>query len=70
MPPIARADIDAALERIDSDEYGVCQVCGRDIADERLEAVPATRFCREHAAGQPDDDTSETDVEVTQELDA
>ena len=63
------SEIDAALERIDRGEYGVCEVCGRKIADERLEAVPATRFCREHA------DTSSAvgagnggGVEVTQEL--
>lgn len=61
------SEIDAALERIEQGEYGVCEVCGRQIADERLEAVPATRFCREHA------DTSSADagnagVEVTQEL--
>lgn len=43
------AEIDAALGRLERGEYGVCQVCGREIADERLEAVPATRFCREHA---------------------
>lgn len=61
------SEIDAALERIEQGEYGVCEVCGRQIADERLEAVPATRFCRDHA------DTSSADagnagVEVTQEL--
>ncbi|MDY0395333.1 TraR/DksA C4-type zinc finger protein [Virgibacillus halophilus] len=29
--------------------YGVCSKCGRDIAFERLEAVPTTDRCREHA---------------------
>ncbi len=60
-------EIDAALARIDGGEYGVCQVCGREIPDERLEAVPATRFCRDHAdTGIPD---KGPDVEITQEID-
>lgn len=59
-------EIDAALGRIDRGEYGVCQVCGRQIPDERLEAVPATRFCREHAdSGELD---KGPDVEITQEI--
>lgn len=63
-------EIDAALERIESGNYGVCQVCGRDIADERLEAVPATRFCRDHAdSGRGEPDEAGPEVEVTQDLD-
>ena len=38
-----------ALERLDEGEYGRCQVCGREIDDERLEARPEVRTCREHA---------------------
>lgn len=45
-------EIDAALERVDEGTYGKCQQCGRDIGDERLVAVPATRFCLEHQAEQ------------------
>lgn len=59
-------EIEAALGRIDRGEYGACQVCGREISDERLEAVPATRFCREHAdSGELD---KGPDVEITQEI--
>ncbi len=25
--------------------YGVCEVCGERIPDDRLRALPATRFC-------------------------
>jgi hypothetical protein len=39
-----------ALERVARGEYGVCETCGEPIADERLEAVPATRFCAVHEA--------------------
>jgi RNA polymerase-binding protein DksA len=41
-------DVERALKRLDEGTYGTCQACGRDIGDERLEAVPATRFCIEH----------------------
>lgn len=41
-------DVERALKRLDEGTYGSCQACGRDIGDERLEAVPAARFCIEH----------------------
>lgn len=44
-------DIDAALRRLDDGTYGRCEVCGVAIADARLEAMPATRWCIEHAVG-------------------
>lgn len=43
-------DVADALERVARGEYGVCETCGEPIADERLEAVPATRFCAVHEA--------------------
>lgn len=46
------AEIDAAFHRVDEGSYGVCEVCGKQIPDERLEAVPATRHCIEHQAQQ------------------
>jgi DnaK suppressor protein len=42
-----RAEVEAAFERVDRGTYGVCEVCGRPIDEERLEAVPATRLCLE-----------------------
>lgn len=41
-------DVERALKRLDEGTYGTCQACGCDIGDERLEAVPAARFCIEH----------------------
>jgi RNA polymerase-binding transcription factor DksA len=38
-------EIEAALERLERGTYGTCQACGRPIPAERLEALPATRFC-------------------------
>jgi len=37
--------LDQALLRIDRNEYGKCQECGKDIHSERLEAVPHARLC-------------------------
>lgn len=37
--------LDAALQRIDEDRYGVCVSCKELIARERLEAVPHTQLC-------------------------
>ncbi len=37
--------VNAALERMDSGEYGRCQSCGREIDPGRLEAVPWARLC-------------------------
>ena len=39
------AEVDAAFSRLERGVYGVCQACGQPIAAERLEALPATRFC-------------------------
>jgi RNA polymerase-binding protein DksA len=39
------AEIDAALKRIDDGTYGVCEVCGKPIGEERLRAIPWTRYC-------------------------
>jgi RNA polymerase-binding protein DksA len=41
-------DVERALRRLDDGTYGSCQACGGEIGDERLEAVPATRFCIQH----------------------
>ncbi|WP_411020063.1 TraR/DksA family transcriptional regulator, partial [Salmonella sp. s32443] len=41
-------EIEAALERVRSGTYGVCEVCGRSIAAGRLEARPTARTCVEH----------------------
>lgn len=39
------AQINKALERMDSGDYTSCSHCGEDISLERLEAVPYTHLC-------------------------
>jgi len=38
-------EIDYALEKIKNGTYGICEGCGIDIPEERLCAIPWTRFC-------------------------
>ena len=38
-------DVEHALRRLDEGTYGTCEACGNPIGEERLEAMPATRFC-------------------------
>jgi len=38
-------DIDAALERIASGEYGICMRCEEEIAPRRLDVRPFSRYC-------------------------
>lgn len=42
--------IDAALTRMDEDDFGVCVDCGMDIPLERLEALPYAIRCEEDAS--------------------
>ncbi len=39
------ADIEAALERIESGAYGVCIECSAKIPKARLQAIPHTSYC-------------------------
>jgi len=38
--------IEAALGRIASGDYGFCAKCGAEIGEERLDVLPFTPFCR------------------------
>ena len=40
-------DIDAALARFDSGEYGICASCGESISPRRMEVRPFSRYCIE-----------------------
>ena len=41
--------VDKALARIEAGEYGRCEICGKEIPVERLEAVPWTTLCIDDA---------------------
>ncbi len=37
--------IDEALDRLDENEYGLCQNCEKEINSKRLSAIPWARYC-------------------------
>jgi len=41
----ALLEVDAALGKLEAGTYGQCESCGEDIAEDRLEAMPAARLC-------------------------
>jgi RNA polymerase-binding transcription factor DksA len=49
------SDVEHALRRLEDGSYGVCEACGRPIGDDRLEAVPAARFCLQDQARAEDE---------------
>ena len=38
-------EIEDALSKFDAGTYGLCESCGNQIAEARLEAMPAARLC-------------------------
>jgi DnaK suppressor protein len=42
-------EVERALAKMDDGTYGRCERCGKEIAEARLEAMPATRFCIDDA---------------------
>lgn len=49
-------NVQVALQRMEEGSYGVCEVCGKVIPFERLEAIPYTRVCVEDAVKDVPDD--------------
>jgi RNA polymerase-binding transcription factor DksA len=47
----ALKEIDGAVRLMseEPDRYGICIICGEEIAINRLEIVPTTRYCERHA---------------------
>ncbi len=42
------SEVDAALQRLDGDSYGLCETCHEPIETDRLMADPLARFCLDH----------------------
>jgi RNA polymerase-binding protein DksA len=42
------AAVEHAFERLEAGDYGKCEVCGKPIGDERLEARPTATMCIDH----------------------
>ena len=41
----ALSEIDAALQRLEEESYGICERCGEPIPWQRLEVLPMSRLC-------------------------
>jgi DnaK suppressor protein len=41
-------DVERAVRRVEDGSYGCCEVDGEPIPDERLEVLPAARYCVRH----------------------
>lgn len=39
------AEVETALEKIDTNKYGVCENCGKKIEPARLEILPQAKLC-------------------------
>jgi RNA polymerase-binding transcription factor DksA len=53
-------EVNAALDRINQGTYGRCEVCGKQIAEERLRAIPYTRLCIDDARAGKQSESDET----------
>lgn len=62
------SEIDASLERIESGKYGKCELCGKDIAEERLETLPYATTCMDCESKKPDYNTYRYDRPVEEEV--
>ncbi|MCW2780638.1 MAG: TraR/DksA family transcriptional regulator [Marmoricola sp.] len=47
---LASHEVDQALAKLDDGTHGICDVCGKPIGAERLEALPWAVLCVEDAA--------------------
>ncbi len=45
-------EVNHALKKIDEDKYGLCEISGEKIEEDRLEANPAARTCKSHINDQ------------------
>jgi RNA polymerase-binding transcription factor DksA len=43
-------EVEHALEKVASGQFGICESCGNPIAEPRLEAMPAARLCMDCAS--------------------
>ena len=43
------SEVAQAIRRLEAGSYGRCEICGEPIGEARLEAMPATRYCINHA---------------------
>jgi RNA polymerase-binding transcription factor DksA len=40
-------DVNKSLTQIDTDQFGICELCKKEIEEDRMEANPAAHTCKE-----------------------
>lgn len=43
-------EVNAALDRIEKDKFGICEICKEKIDEKRMEANPAAATCVKHSS--------------------
>lgn len=61
------AEIDSALQRIDTGSYGLCETCHDAIEADRLESNPLVRFCLDHLS-QAELQAHQQDLELATQI--
>jgi len=56
------AQIDAAIQRLEADEYGICRDCGEQIDAGRMEALPLALHCTDCATRHEEAQAIERDL--------
>ena len=41
-------EVNDALVKIDTDKFGICEICGKEIEEDRMDANPSAKTCKEH----------------------
>ncbi|WP_158282185.1 TraR/DksA C4-type zinc finger protein [Salipaludibacillus keqinensis] len=62
-------EVNDALTLIDEGKYGICQECGNEIPFERLELIPMTAYCVDHAQENSRSQKRPVEESVTSPLD-
>jgi sigma-B regulation protein RsbU (phosphoserine phosphatase) len=60
-------EVDAALNRLASGTYGICEVCHEPVEDQQLLADPLVRFCLDHL-GPKEQAALERDLELAAQI--
>ncbi|HEU0085666.1 MAG TPA: TraR/DksA C4-type zinc finger protein [Candidatus Paceibacterota bacterium] len=45
------SSVESSLADLDNDSFGKCEVCEKEIEEDRMEANPAAKTCKEHLEG-------------------
>lgn len=64
----ALRNIHDALEKIEKGNYGMCEICGKNIKEERLKVAPSAKFCLECSEERQIPKNNEEDRPIEEEV--